>query len=127
MPDVPFDGIVEHMSENHLWIVGTPDDAIEGINRLQEVSGGFGGLMILIADLASREKVLHSYESMARYVFPQFQGTVTGLEASARWASERRIVMQGGRLAGLKQADQAHYRNQDDNLEPAKTVGSKLN
>ena len=124
VPDVPFDGIVEHMTENHLWIVGTPDDAIEGINRLQEISGGFGGLMILVADWASREKVLHSYELMARYVFPQFQGTVTGLEASARWASERRTVMQGGRLAGLKQADQAYYGNQDNNQEPAKTSGT---
>ena len=70
VPDVPFDGIVEHMTEYHLWIVGTPDDAIEGINRLQEISGGFGGLMILVADWASREKVLHSYKLMARYVFP---------------------------------------------------------
>ncbi len=70
VPDVPFDGIVEHMVEYHLWIVGTPDDAIEGINRLQEISGGFGGLMILVADWASREKVLHSYELMTRYVFP---------------------------------------------------------
>ena len=70
VPDVPFDGIVEHMTEYHLWIVGRPDDAIEGINRLQEISGGFGGLIILVADWASREKVLHSYELMARYVFP---------------------------------------------------------
>jgi hypothetical protein len=63
---------------------------------------------------------------MARYVFPQFQGTVTGLEASARWASERRTVMQGGRLAGLKQADQAYY-GKDGNQEPASTAGSKPN
>ena len=28
VPDVPYDGIVEHMTENHQWIVGTPDDAI---------------------------------------------------------------------------------------------------
>ena len=41
VPDVPCDGIVEHMTENHRWIVG--------INRLQEIGGGFGGLMILVA------------------------------------------------------------------------------
>ena len=126
MPDVLLDGIVEHMTENHLWIVGTPDDAIAGINRLQEISGGFGGLMIWVADWPPREKVLHSYELMARYVFSQFQGTVTGLEASARWASERRTVMQGGRLAGLKHADQAYY-SKDSNQEPARTAGSNPN
>jgi limonene 1,2-monooxygenase len=74
VPDVPFDGIVDgivdHMTENHLWIIGTPDDAIEGIKRLQEISGGFGGSMIFVADWASMEKVLHSYELMAHYVFP---------------------------------------------------------
>ncbi len=115
VPDVPFDGIVDHMAENHLWIVGTPDDAITSIDRLQEISGGFGGLMILVADWAPREKILRSYELMARYVFPKFQGTLAGLQASAIWASERRTVMQEGRLAGLRQADRAYYRKEDAN------------
>jgi hypothetical protein len=47
---------------------------------------------------------------------------VTGLEASARWASECRMVMQGGRLASLKQADQAYYGDKDHSQEPAKTA-----
>ena len=80
--------------------------------------------MILVADWASRENVLHSYELMARYVLPHFQGTVTGLEASTRWASERRTVMEGGRLAGLKQAVQAYYGDKDNSQEPAKTTGA---
>ena len=113
VPDVPFDNIVDHMVENNLWIVGTPDDAIAGIERLQEISGGFGGLMILVADWAPREKILSSYELLARYVFPHFQGSVVGLEASANWASARRTVMQEGRLAGLKQADRAFYGERD--------------
>lgn len=109
VPDVPFNDIVDYMSENNLWIVGTPEDAIAGIERLQEISGGFGGLMVLVADWAPRDKILRSYELLARYVFPHFQGTVESLEASANWASARRTVMQEGRLAGLTQADQAHY------------------
>jgi limonene 1,2-monooxygenase len=112
VPDVPFNGIVDYMVEHHLWIVGTPDDAIAGIDRLQEISGGFGGLMILVADWAPREKILRSYELLARYVFPHFQGTVAGLRASAQWAGERRTVMQEGRLAGLRQADHAYYVQQ---------------
>jgi limonene 1,2-monooxygenase len=108
-PDVPFDGIVDYMAENHLWIVGTPDDCIAEIERLQEISGGFGGLMILVADWAPREKVLRSYELMARYVFPRFQGTLVGIENSARWASKRREAMQAGRLAGLTRADEAYH------------------
>ena len=60
VPDMPASQIVDHMVENHQWIVGTPEDAIEGINRLQEISGGFGGLMVLVADWAPRKKILHS-------------------------------------------------------------------
>ena len=86
------------------------------VRRLDDLGSG----------LAPREKVLHSYELMARYVFSQFQGTVTGLEASVRWASERRTVMQGGRLAGLKQVDQAYY-GKDSNQDPARTAGSNPN
>ncbi|MBC8281705.1 MAG: hypothetical protein H8E48_13050 [Chloroflexi bacterium] len=95
--------------ENNQWIVGTPDDAIAAIERLQEISGGFGGLMILVADWATREKILHSYELLARYVFPHFQGTLAGIESTARWAAERKNLMQGGRLAGLQRADEQYY------------------
>jgi limonene 1,2-monooxygenase len=111
VPDIPASQIVDHMVENHQWIVGTPDDAIADINRLQEISGGFGGLMVLVADWAPREKILHSYELLARYVFPHFQGTLAGIEASARWASERKDLMQESRLAGLKRADQDYYKD----------------
>ena len=34
------------MVEAGAWVVGTPDDAIAAIERLQERSGGFGGLMV---------------------------------------------------------------------------------
>ena len=115
VPDVPPNDVVDFMVENHQWIVGTPDDAITAIDRLQELSGGFGGLMVLVADWATREKILHSYELMARYVFPHFQGTLVGIESTARWASERREVMQGGRLAGLKRADELYCDGKNRN------------
>jgi limonene 1,2-monooxygenase len=82
---------------------------IAGIERLQDISGGFGGFMVMVQDWAPREKVLHSYELLARYVMPHFQGTLAGLIASRDWASERRDTMQAGRLAGLKRATDTYY------------------
>ncbi len=114
-PDVPPNEVVDFMVANHQWIVGTPDDAVAAINRLQEISGGFGGLMVLVADWTTRDKVLHSYELLARYVFPHFQGTLAGIKTTARWASERKEVMQGGRLAGLKRADELYYDGKNRN------------
>ena len=40
VPDVPRDQIVDFMVEHNQWIVGTPDDAIAGIERLQENKRG---------------------------------------------------------------------------------------
>src|SRR5207245_11056269 len=68
VPNVPANQIVDFMVEHNQWLVGTPDDCIAGIERLQEMSGGFGVFMIRVADWATREKTLHSYGLFARDV-----------------------------------------------------------
>lgn len=108
-PDVPTNQIVDFMVERNQWIIGTPEDCIAGIERLQELSGGFGGLLIRVEDWATREKTLHSYELFARYVMPRFQGSLAGIQVSNRWASERKDALQVDRLAGLKRATDAYY------------------
>ncbi len=72
-------------------IVGTPDDAIKRINEVIEVSGGgFGGLLVLAHEWASREKTLKSYEMLARYVIPKFQGAALPIEYSQQWTAQRK-------------------------------------
>jgi limonene 1,2-monooxygenase len=109
IPDIPANQIVDHMVENNQWIVGTPDDCIAGINRLLEASDGFGGLLIRVEDWAPREKVLRSYELLARYVMPQFQGSLEGIETSNRWASQVKDTLQSNRKAGLQAATEAYF------------------
>ena len=60
------------------WIIGTPDDAIAQIERMQTETGGFGGLMLTTHEWASTEKLRHSYELFARYVMPHFRGHTQG-------------------------------------------------
>ena len=109
IPDVPADQIVDFMVERNQWMIGTPEDCIAGIERLQESSGGFGGFMVRVEDWATREKTLHSYELLARYVVPRFQGSLSGIQASNQWASERKEALQANRIAGLKRATDAYY------------------
>jgi limonene 1,2-monooxygenase len=84
--DVPIEGpqdaILEGMVDRGLWCVGTPDDLIAMIHRLDERSGGFGGLMVQATEWATREQVFRSYEMLARYVMPEFQGSLVNLRAS---------------------------------------------
>jgi limonene 1,2-monooxygenase len=104
--DGPLDKVIDFMADEGHWIVGTPDDCIEGIKRLDEQSGGYGGFMVQTVDWAPRDKMLHSYELLARYVMPQFQGSVLSTAASNRWAAERRDTLMAGRTRAIEQARQ---------------------
>jgi limonene 1,2-monooxygenase len=112
VPDVPAGQIVDFMVERNQWIIGTPDDCIAGIERLQELSGGFGSFLVRVEDWTTRERILHSYELLARYVMPRFQGSLAGIQVSNQWASVRKEALQANRLAGLKRATDAYYNQQ---------------
>ena len=98
------ENIVDHMVETGAWIVGTPDDCIESINKMAERSGGFGALLAMNVDWAPREKVLHSFELLARYVMPAFQGSTLSTAASNIWATERNAELLAGRERAIEQA-----------------------
>ncbi len=78
----PPGAIIDQMVEAGSWVVGTPDDAVAAVERLQERSGGFGCLAVTATEWAPREKVLRSYELLARHVMPRFQGSLEGIDAS---------------------------------------------
>ena len=102
--DGPPDKIIDAMVDNNAWIVGTPDDCIQGIKNLEKRSGGFGGFMVQAIDWAPREDVLHSYELLARYVMPHFQGSTLSTAASNEWAYERREALSAGRTRAIDRA-----------------------
>ena len=70
-------------------IVGTPDDAIEAIERILERSGGLGGILCLHHEWADTAATHRSYELVARYVAPHFQGRLDALRANRDWFDER--------------------------------------
>ena len=63
-------------------LVGTPDDMIAALERMQEETGGFGGFLVLAHDWADREATLRSYELMGRHVIPAFNGQLEPLRRS---------------------------------------------
>lgn len=84
-------------------IIGTPDDAIETIKRLQDLSGGFGTLLGLAHEWTTWEKTIHSYELMMRYVAPHFQDSVSWIDRSAGFARDNKTqLMTGATTAVLK-------------------------
>ena len=81
-PEVSRDEWIDVMAQAPNVIIGTPDDAIASIRAIEAESGGVGGLLIMSKEWASRAATLHSYELLARYVFPEFQDALGGIEAA---------------------------------------------
>jgi limonene 1,2-monooxygenase len=100
-------------------ILGTPDDAIARIRELQEASGGFGGMLLLAHEWATREKTLHSYELWARYVAPQFRGVIEEqVKYSNEWARSNRELLFNKALAGIATAIQDYAQHKTEKGEP---------
>ncbi len=78
-PGQPFaDFTPQSCVEQRDWIIGTPDDAIAWIDRKQEETGGFGGMMITTHEWTTTDKLQRSIELFARYVMPRFRGHTQG-------------------------------------------------
>ena len=87
------------------WIIGTPDDAIAQIQRMQAETGGFGGLMLTTHEWTSSEKIRRSMELFARYVMPYFRGHTRGYQ------DEWRRIQQAAADGGVKLDGSAQRSN----------------
>jgi limonene 1,2-monooxygenase len=86
-------------------LVGSPDVAIKGIQRLLDLSdGGFGGVMFRAHEWANREQTMRSYELFARYVMPRFQGSMDTLYASNTFTKENRVEVVGRNVEAVRRA-----------------------
>jgi hypothetical protein len=100
------------MVERGAWCVGTPDDLIAHIQRLDEESGGYGGFLVQATEWGTREQVLHSYELIARYVKPYFQGSLANLQHSATWAAGKKNELTTLRTQAIDKAKQEYFAPQ---------------
>ncbi len=68
-------------------IIGTPDDAIAGIERLLQITGGFGEFLARAHEWGTWEQTVHSYELFSRYVIPHFRGQMESKRSSQEWVA----------------------------------------
>ena len=102
--NVPVEKIIDTMVESGSWIIGTPDDCVEAINRLDERSGGFGGFLVLVVDWAPREKILRSFELLARYVMPRFQNSLDNIITSNQWSRDHNQELETLKASSIAKA-----------------------
>lgn len=90
IPGVSRENMLEATVDMGGAIVGSVDDCVAGIRRMQEETGGFGAFLAFVHDWASWEDTRRSYELFARYVIPQLTGSAAPLADSAKWIGDNR-------------------------------------
>ena len=106
-------------------LVGSPETVAKGIRRLLEYSnGGFGGILFRAHEWANREQTLRSYELFARYVMPQFQGSVDMIERSNAFVRANRSRVVGGTVEAVRRAFTDHGREVPEGFRE-RTIGAR--
>lgn len=106
-------------------LVGSPETAIQGIERLLEYSqGGFGGILFRAHEWANREQTMKSYELFARYVAPRFQGSLDMLYRSNQFTRENRVEVVGRNVEAVRRAFTDVGRDVPENYRD-RTIGAR--
>ena len=101
-------GPVDEMIANHSAVIGTPDDAVEQLERYWQKTGGFGCMLILGQNWADPETTKKSFELFARYVMPKFAGRNVRRTASYDWMGDNRETFSGASRAATQLALEKH-------------------
>jgi limonene 1,2-monooxygenase len=109
-------------SEAAAATIGTPDDLVQRIKSVLEVSGGFGTLVGFVHDWANPENTRRSWDMVARYVVPEINGYLAGLRRS-----QHAVATERGIFDRAKEAIMAKISENDDaRAALAVTRGSRL-
>ena len=87
-PDDAVDGVA--FSDESTAVIGTPDDLVAMIQRIMELTGGFGCVVGFVHDWANRENTRRSWDMVARYVVPKVNGLLDDYRDSYRFVNESR-------------------------------------
>jgi limonene 1,2-monooxygenase len=110
VPEGSAGDLAQQMNDTGIGVIGTPDDAITLIDTLIEQSnGGFGSLLVQAHEWANTEATQKSYELMARYVMPRYQGQEARPRESRDWVAENRPTYMGAAGNAIMSAIQKHH------------------
>jgi limonene 1,2-monooxygenase len=91
-----YDQLIDSAIENNIITIGTPDMAIEIIDRLAEQTGGFGAFLVTLLDVVPYAAQKRSLELFAETVIPHFRRQLRRRHESKDWTLNE---LGGGRKA----------------------------
>lgn len=102
----------EDLVKQGVIVVGTPDDAIAQIKRLQEKQGEFGCFLQLAHNWANFEATKHSYELWQRHVSPVINKANVAREEAYNWARDHKDRFIGAAIQAAMQTIHKHHEDE---------------
>lgn len=111
---MPLDQMLEARIKEGVIVVGTPDDAIAQIKRLQAKQGQFGAFLQLAHNWADFDQTKKSYELWQRFVTPVINSANVGREEAYDWATDPARAQQfiGAAMNAAMQTIQKHHESE---------------
>jgi limonene 1,2-monooxygenase len=114
-----FEERIAFVNDSGIGVIGTPDDAIAQIERLQAQSGGFGCYLLLHHEWALPAATRKHYELFARFVKPHFQRTTDRLRDADALARRHQAEYFADQEAALAATIERHKHEQAGQQSPA--------
>jgi limonene 1,2-monooxygenase len=108
--------------ENKFGVIGTPDDAIEMIERLYAKQGQFGAFLHQAHNWADWEQTKRSYELYARFVMPHFSGDNQARIESYDWCTAHLDELSEKRAGAARAMFDKHEAEQQAKRSGAQTA-----
>lgn len=103
---------VEDLVKDGQLVIGTPDDAIAQIRRLQAKQGEFGVFLQLAHNWANFENTKKSYELWQRHVTPVINKANDARETAFNWAGDNKEKFIGAAMGAAMQTIQKHQEEE---------------
>jgi limonene 1,2-monooxygenase len=108
LPQSPAHLSLEQLVERQEAVIGTPDDAIAQIRRLESQVPDFGVVLVFDRNWANMEHKKRSLEMIMRYVLPAINGENVNRVKSLDWLQRDREQFMDVMMAGTKRAFDKH-------------------
>ena len=105
-------------------VIGTPDDLINKIQEMIDVTGGFGAVIGFAHDWANRENTKKSWDLVARYVIPEINSMLADYRDSIEFVVNNRETWKratDARLSNVAEHESAAKVMQTEGLEGEKS------
>jgi limonene 1,2-monooxygenase len=110
--EAPEGQTIDDLIKQGVIVVGTPDDAIEQIRRLQAKQGEFGCFLQLAHNWANFDATKKSYDLWQRHVTPAIINANTARDTSYNWARDHKERFIGAAMGAAMQTIQKHHEEE---------------